>query len=281
MGATADQEDVIGPWSEDKLQLLKKYLEAYTKIMKGQEWCTGYHYIDAFAGTGKPRAKDEERYIDGSPRVALSIRWPFHSYTFIEKEPWRVQRLHELEQEFPERVIEIYEGDCNQIIVGRIVPRITYEKRNRGFVFLDPFGMDLEWITVKRIAETGALEVLINLPTMAINRTIMLNDPEKLTEADIEWGNRFLGPGWRDEFYKEVPTLFDSWKEIKEQPTTAARLSQFYRDRLRQVFQYVTEPLVMKNSRGVPLYCLIFAGHNQTGNTITTSVIRRYKRLGR
>jgi hypothetical protein len=36
-----DQEDVIGPWSEDKLQLLTKYLHAYTVIMRGQEWCRG------------------------------------------------------------------------------------------------------------------------------------------------------------------------------------------------------------------------------------------------
>jgi three-Cys-motif partner protein len=282
MGATTDQDDVIGPWSEDKLQLLKKYLEAYTTIMKEQKkkWCKGYHYIDAFAGTGKPRAQDEERYIDGSPRVALSIRWPFDSYTFIEKEPRRVQRLHELEREFPERVIEICPGDCNQIIIDTIVPRITYEKRNRGFVFLDPFGMDLEWTTVERIAETRALEVLINFPAMAINRTALPNNPYKLTEDKIELNNRFWGPGWRDDIYEETPTLFGSW-EIKIQPTSAARLSQLYRDRLGQVFPYVTEPLVMRNSRDVPLYCLIFAGHNQTGADITTSVFRRYERLGR
>jgi len=79
------QEDTIGPWSEDKLDLLKKYLNAYTAIMHGQKWCQrGYHYIDAFAGTGAPRARDEERYIDGSPRVALTIQNPFYSYTFIE-----------------------------------------------------------------------------------------------------------------------------------------------------------------------------------------------------
>jgi three-Cys-motif partner protein len=89
--------DEIGKWSEDKLKLLEKYLNAYTTIMKGQVWCkNGYHYIDAFAGTGKPRAKDEERYIDGSPIVALKIKHPFKSYIFIEKEDWRIARLEKL-----------------------------------------------------------------------------------------------------------------------------------------------------------------------------------------
>jgi three-Cys-motif partner protein len=281
MGVAADQEDVIGPWSEDKLELLKKYLEAYTRIMKGQEWCTGYHYIDAFAGTGKPRARDEERYIDGSPRVALSIRWPFHRYIFIEKEPWRVERLRELEREFSERRIEIHEGDCNQIIVGKVVPRISYERRNRGFIFLDPFAMDIEWTTVEQVAGTRALEVLINFPAMAINRTALPNNPYELTEAQIEKHNRFWGtPDWRGDIYEEVQTLFGPW-EIKIRSTTAVRLGKLYKERLEQAFPHVSYPLVMRNSRCVPLYCLIFAGHNETGARITQDIFKRYEQLGR
>jgi len=34
-----NQDDRIGPWSEDKLWLLSKYLDAYTNIMQGQSWC--------------------------------------------------------------------------------------------------------------------------------------------------------------------------------------------------------------------------------------------------
>ena len=136
----SQQNDTIGPWSEDKLQLLRKYLDVYTSIMRGQKWCReGYHYIDAFAGTGRPRARDEERYVDGSPRVALSTQHPFDSYTFIEKTPWRVQRLRELENEFPDRDIRVREGNCNHIIITEIVPYIRYKNFNRGLIFLDPF----------------------------------------------------------------------------------------------------------------------------------------------
>ena len=76
--------DRIREWSEDKLKLLGKYLHAYTNIMKDQSWCkNGYYYIDAFAGTGQPMAKDEERYIDGSPIVALKIQNPFRGKAFF------------------------------------------------------------------------------------------------------------------------------------------------------------------------------------------------------
>lgn len=276
-----DPEDTIGPWSEDKLQLLRKYLHAYTVIMRNQRWCrNGYHYIDAFAGTGKPWARDEKRYIDGSPRVALTIEHPFHSYTFIEKTPWRVERLQELQDEFPDRDIRIYEGDCNQIISTRITPRIRYQYFNRGLIFLDPFGMDTEWATIEQIAETRALEIFMNLPVMALNRTALPNDPNALTEAQIDRMNRFWGSTeWRGEIYTEVPTLFGPL-EVKIHPTTGKRVGQLFKRRLEEVFPHVTKPLVMSNSNNAPLYCLIFAGHKDKAAKIVRDIFQRYERLG-
>lgn len=284
MGSPTEQDDLIGPWSEDKLNLLREYLERYTLIMQGQsDWCrNGYHYIDAFAGTGKPRARDEERYIDGSPRIALTIQRPFHSYTFIEKEPWRVERLRDLQDEFPRRKIHIYEGDCNQIILDRVVPVIRYENFNRGFVFLDPFGMDVEWSTVQRIAETRALELFMNFPVMALNRTILQNVPHTLTKPRVERMNRFWGSAdWRNLIYDEVKDLWGNTVEIKIETTSGEMLGALFKGRLQEVFPHVTDPLVMTNSVGAPLYCLIFAGHNPTGAKITQSIFQRYERLGR
>ena len=276
-----DQEDIIGPWSEDKLHLLNKYLHAYTVIMRGQKWCrNGYHYIDAFAGTGRSRARDEERYIDGSPRVALTIQHPFHSYTFIEKTSWRVQRLQGLVDEFPDRDIRIREGDCNYIITTAITPRIRYEQFNRGLIFLDPFGMDAEWSTIEQIAETRALEIFMNFPVMALNRTVLPNDPNALTGAQIKQMNRFWGSTeWRDEIYEEIPTLFGPI-EMKIHRTTGQRLGRLFRKRLKTVFPHVTDPLVMTNSRNAPLYCLIFAGHKQKAANIVRDIFQRYERLG-
>jgi len=275
-----NQDDIIGPWSEDKLQLLGKYLHAYTVIMQGQRWCrNGYHYIDAFAGTGKPRARDEERYIDGSPRVALTIQHPFHSYTFIEKTPWRIQRLRELE--FLGRDIRICEGDCNRIITTEITPHIRYERFNRGLIFLDPFGMNTEWSTIEQVAETQALEIFMNFPVMALNRTVLPNDPNALTEAQIERMNRFWGSAeWRGDIYEEVQTLFGP-VEMKIHRTTGQRLGRLFKKRLEEVFPHVTDPLVMANSKNAPLYCLIFAGHKQKASEIVQDIFQRYERLGR
>src|SRR3972149_1676398 len=83
------REDLIGKWSLEKLELLRKYLAAYLKILTNQSWCRGYEFIDAFAGTGKPKSRDEQRYVDGSPRIALSLSPPFSQYHFVEQINWR------------------------------------------------------------------------------------------------------------------------------------------------------------------------------------------------
>jgi three-Cys-motif partner protein len=275
-----DRVNEIGRWSEDKLSLLGKYLDAYTKIMKGQIWCrNGYHYIDAFAGTGRPKAKDEERYVNGSPRVALKISHPFRSYIFIEKENWRVDKLKGLQAEFPNLNIRIKQGDCNTIIVNEIVTQIRFENFNRGIIFLDPFGMDIEWETIEGIASTRALEIFLNFPVMAINRSVLVKEAYKFNPGQIERMNRFWGSSdWRDDLYEEDPTLFGP--EIKKIPQTGKSLGKLFTSRLNEVFPEVSEPLVMINSKNAPLYCLIFAGHKESGKKIAQNIFSRFERLG-
>ena len=138
--------DEIGKWSEEKLQLLHKYLSAYARIMNNQKktWLKAYHYIDAFAASGKARAKDEERYIEGSPVRALQCEPPFDCYWFIERSQRRVKQLQALQPQFPDRQIVIQQGDCNEILRDTIVPQISFASKQRGLVFLDPYGLQVE-----------------------------------------------------------------------------------------------------------------------------------------
>lgn len=274
-----EKVDQIGKWSEEKLNLLGKYLHSYTNIMKGQAcFKNGYYYIDAFAGTGKPKSKDEERYIDGSPIVALKLKHPFKSYIFIEQESWRIEKLRKLKEEFRNADIEIKEGDCNKIIDEEIITKIRYENFNRGIIFLDPFGMDIEWPTIENIAKTRALEIFMNFPIMAINRSILINNPEKLTKDRIGRMNKLWGSSnWMGDIYKETPDLFGP--RVEKVPQTGKSLGNLFKNRLKEVFPEVTFPLVMKNSNNAPLYCLIFAGHNSTGKKIVENIFKGFESL--
>lgn len=46
---TQNIHDIIGFWSEIKLQIIREYLPAYSTILSGQKSPTLYHlYVDAF-----------------------------------------------------------------------------------------------------------------------------------------------------------------------------------------------------------------------------------------
>ncbi|MGP1386137.1 MAG: three-Cys-motif partner protein TcmP [Thainema sp.] len=102
----SEGEDIIGRWSEEKLDLLAQYLQSYSVIMNNQKtsnnptgrpWLRAYYYIDAFAGSVRPRAKeDEQRYIDGSPLRALQTEPPFDGYWFVDVSLRRVERVERL-----------------------------------------------------------------------------------------------------------------------------------------------------------------------------------------
>ena len=65
--------DEIGYWSEIKLDIIKKYAVAYTKIMNKQPHINSYHYIDGFAGPGIHISKNTNEFIPGSPANALKV----------------------------------------------------------------------------------------------------------------------------------------------------------------------------------------------------------------
>ena len=62
-----------GPWTLEKLEILKRYLKEYTTALKCQQF--KLMYIDAFAGKGYVEFQDEDvKYlIDGSAAIAAKI----------------------------------------------------------------------------------------------------------------------------------------------------------------------------------------------------------------
>ena len=66
-----------GNWTREKLQILGKYLDSYTTVMKDQNFRISY--IDAFAGTGwveigQNSDDDQQKFLEGSPRIAYDVQ---------------------------------------------------------------------------------------------------------------------------------------------------------------------------------------------------------------
>jgi three-Cys-motif partner protein len=276
------REDVIGKWSEEKLELLEKYLRAYARIMSSQKrkrrWPEAFHYIDAFAGSGQARAKDEERYIEGSPLRALQCDPPFDCCWFIERSPQRVEKLESLRSQFPNREIIIRQGDCNQILREEIIPQIT-RQRQHGLVFLDPYGLQVEWETVVALAKAKTFDVFVNFPLMAVTRIL------KRGQSPEPWAKDLLnkvmgGTDWLQKIYRPSEQLRLFGKQPITRPALKAeQLVQIYADQIFSLFSFVSNPVIMTNSKNAPLYALFLASHNQTAVKIVNDIFSRYERL--
>ena len=54
----------------------------------------------------------------------------------------------------------------------------------------------------------------------------------------------------------------------------------FKEERLERAagFKFVSDPVLMRNSKGGPLYFLFFASHNETGKKIVTDIFNKYRK---
>jgi three-Cys-motif partner protein len=198
---TSSRHPVVGPWAREKLDALRRYLDFYTTALKNQRWRT--IYADAFAGGGRAVIRaiptpdltplldedqvdaDQVEFIDGSPRVALDIANPFARYVFIDPDAKRGADLEALRAEYAgSRQIDVRHESAATGIQWLVTRNITRSK-HRGVVFLDPFGAQLEWVTIQLLANTRLFEVVINF---ALNTAILRMLPNSAV----------FQPGWHE-----------------------------------------------------------------------------------
>jgi three-Cys-motif partner protein len=115
--------DKIGYWSQIKLDIIKKYAAAYSRILSAQTSPSLRHvYIDAFAGPGIHVSQKTEEFVPGSPLNALNVRPPFREYHLIDIHSGKIASLKKLVGS--RTGVFIYEGDCNQLLIERVFPRL-------------------------------------------------------------------------------------------------------------------------------------------------------------
>jgi three-Cys-motif partner protein len=266
-----------GPWTSEKLEKISNYLTSYRLVLKKS--ALNAVYIDAFAGSGHSYLQadysgqplfgefcDEstDRFIEGSPRRALSVEPPFHRYYFIEKSPQKAAELENLKEVFPDRAsaIRIKCGDANQEILElcRSIPWKTH----RAVLFLDPYGMQVRWPTLQEIAATGAIDLWYLFPLgVGVNRLLKC-DGQIGSKEQLKLDELFGDTGWRERFYAKSNQvgLFESGDEIVKTADLAA-IERYFIERLRTIFPIVANnPSRLCNSKNNPLFALFFAAGN-------------------
>ncbi|MGA8730312.1 MAG: three-Cys-motif partner protein TcmP [Terracidiphilus sp.] len=267
--------DEIGYWSEIKLSILEKYARPYNQILLSHQ----LHpiYIDGFAGAGHHKAKGSDRTIEGSPIRALTVEPPFDYFHFVDIDGVRVAQLKKLSADRPN--VSVYHGDCNKILVEQVFPRISFVKRQRALCILDPYGLHLNWETIRAAGESKVIEIFLNFPVMDMNMNVLWHNSERVSEFHRErmtksWGDN----SWEDAAYQTTQGLFEEMHE----KTSNEQVAESFRARLEKVggFKHVPQPMPMRNTRGAVVYFLFFAAQEPTADKIVKEIFAKYAHHG-
>jgi three-Cys-motif partner protein len=223
---------------------------------------------------------EPQAFLDGSTRLALKTEPRFDRYVFIERNAERCKQLEALKFEFPHLAsdIQIRCGDANTEIQDLCRKDWT---SHRAVLFLDPYGMQVEWQTIEAIAGTKAIDLWLLFPLgIGVNRLLT-----KSGEIPESWRRRLdllLGTrDWYEEFYRveSTPTLFgDADRVVK---ATTETIGRYFNERLKSVFAAVAEePKVLRNSTNCPLYLLCFAVGNEQGAPVALRIANHLLKKG-
>jgi three-Cys-motif partner protein len=194
---------------------------------------------------------------------------PFDHYFFIEKSKGRAGELEEMIKRDHAALLhrcDCQPGEANALLKAWCKKRDW--QKERAVVFLDPYGMQVEWSTIEALAATKAIDLWYLFP-LGVGVARLLTYDGNIDEA---WKRRldllFGTAEWRTEFYRVTvsqPDLFGESHETVERDAPIAKIEAFIHDRLAGIFEKAAKGLVLKNSRSSPLYLLCFAAANKKG----------------
>lgn len=286
-----------GEWTEQKLVAFEKYVKAYLTIMNkhrdDRKW--KLVYFDGFAGSGtrgtrvieeSPSLFDSSEleisnseidvYSGAAERVLRIDKRGFDFYYFNEPDEKSMASLQEKLSEFTrDKIVEFRSQDANKEII-KLANGFKKYSNLKGLVFLDPFGMQVDWSSLNAL-KGCAVDLWILVPTgVIINR--MLDKRGNLYHTKKL--QKFFGleeDAIKQYFYQEheEQTLFGAESHhIKKIPDAIPRIAQLYIDLLKNIFTEVSEePLVLRNTRGVPIFHFVFASNNAVAKKIASQII--------
>ena len=283
-----------GHWTEQKLNILKEYLDTFTTAMKNQSF--QLIYIDAFAGSGYVSTigtrfdrsdlfeihNESIPLIEGSAERAARIDGkPFDRLIFVDVDERQCDHLKQLELNSYDRNISIVQSDANDFITKL---KLDW-RRWRGVLFLDPFGTQLRMETLERIAQIHALDAWILFPAGTIARLLPRSiDPKDIKPALIERLNAIYGDNsWQSLYsmdHQESLTGLNDPVSTRERGTQG--LTSIYKEKLKQKFgdRLIEESAPLLNSKGAHLFELFFCVGNERGISLASRVVKHILATG-
>lgn len=238
----------VGRWSKRKYHFLDRYLRMFSSGMKNK-W-PERHYIDLFAGAGLVRLRDGGEIVQGSPLIAASVPDHFTRLHLCESDQSRMAALRARLDTVPQPLAPVtVTGDANEKIdaVLRDIPR----RRALCVTFADPYGLHLEFETVRKVAELQSDLIIL----LADNMDALRNWAKYYFDNPNSTLDRFMGePGWRERLL------------AANSDQQAAVIREGYVDQLRSRLGYSHFAFErVQNDRGHDIYSLVYASRSPVG----------------
>lgn len=289
-----------GSWTEDKLDAFEKYVNAYLTIMNAFRDKNNWKLIffDGFAGSGSRKEKKEEEdsvllqdlfkdssikeeelnlYKGAAERVLSIPQRGFDFYYFVDKDTESSLKLHELLSRFENDNTLVYRNSDANKQIEMLARAMQKDKKLTSLVLLDPFGMQVDWSSIKQLEGTRT-DLWILIPTgVIVNRLL----DRKGELSHIEKLKSFFGKdevSLRDYFYtkSQEQTLFGDIEKIQKVEKPIQKIAELYIQQLKEIFKHVTpEPLVLYNSRHTPIFHFACASNNETAIKIASQIINK------
>lgn len=285
-----------GNWTERKLNAFVKYVIAYLTILNSAKEKYNWEtiYFDGFAGSGKRKtlnsktelfqyvldeAEEESFIYEGSVSRILRLEPPFifDWYYFIDTNKKYISNLNEMKasiEHIDKERIRVREDNCNSQII-KLAEGLKNNRKLASLIFLDPFGMQIDWNSIKKLKGTRS-DVWILIPSgVGINR--LLDKKKRLNhKGKLECFFGLSIGELENIFYKSRndDTLFGVKEITSKIDNSINKIVEIYCQQLNTIWKFVTEkPLVLTNSRNSPIFHLLFASNNKTALKIASEII--------
>ena len=154
-------------------------------------------------------------------------------------------------------------GDANAEIMKLLGEQKSWAG-TRAVMFLDPYGMSVDWRTLEAIRKTEAIDVwyLVSLSGLFRQAT---RDAEDLDASKRAALTRMIGtPDWEKDWYEmsRRTNLFGDTDERLSRTAEVDDMEKYFGARLAGLFSSVLPPLRLNDDRGIPQFALFFAISN-------------------